>query len=478
MSLVNRIRKLSRYGTSLNNPLWLNRNIVVANNIALFCSAALFALATIHGISHPEKEVVYVTYFVSVLFLSIPFLHRMGYFDTGRTLLTFLLLVGSLLFTITRKMSQTDVSIATYYQSRIGILVFSLIPLASFHFREKKFLIINLTIGFLSLLLFDPIHNLVGVGYYQKGFTDPDYYYSNIIILFIFFILHSIVGFFKKEMDGYGQQNEELIAELHARNHQVTEQKEELRAQGEVLKELLKEKDQDLSVVTQQLININHELVQYSYTISHNLRGPVARILGLVDVLKNYSSESERANIVEMINSSTLSLDEIIHDLNKIVEIRGDNYTIRERVGFQGELNKVQQLLSEPIRANQITIITDFKVSEVFGARQQISFILFSLLSNAIQYRREDQRLQIKVSTRADAQWVVLEVEDNGKGIDMLSHQPDLFKPFRQFHPEASGKGISLYLVKLQAEKLDGRIEVKSAPGKGAKFSVYIKDWQ
>ena len=56
-------------------------------------------------------------------------------------------------------------------------------------------------------------------------------------------------------------------------------------------------------------------------------------------------------------------------------------------------------------------------------------------------------------------------------------YKEDVFMPYKYFHPDASDKGISLYLAKLQAERLHGKIDVRSTLGEGTVFSVYLKDW-
>jgi len=145
-------------------------------------------------------------------------------------------------------------------------------------------------------------------------------------------------------------------------------------------------------------------------------------------------------------------------------------------VNFLEEVNKIQMLLADPIKNHKIQFITDFKIKDIFSAKQCINFILFNLISNAIQYRKHDIQPQVRISAHRENESIVLRVEDNGKGIDLNSHRQDLFKPFRYFHPDSSGKGIGLYLVKLQAERLQGKIDVESSPGKGARFSVYLKD--
>ena len=389
-----------------------------------------------------------------------------------------MLVAGALALTVTRKLTSPEMlPMNTFLQSRTSIAVFCVIPFTMIHFRERTLLAINLIICLIVLLLFDPVHNALGVGFYQLGFTDPDYYYTNVIHVIIYLVLVGATGFFKYEMDSYSRRNEQLIETLHSRNDKIEEQKEELNTQGEILKELLKERDKDLSQVTQELINFNHELLQYSYTVSHNLRGPVARMLGLFDLYLHYSDEKEKKKILGLLHESTRELDSITLILNKIVETRSDSFNMREMVNFSLELTQIRTLLESPIKYYGIKLTEDLKVPEIFSAKQRINHLLFILLTNAIQYRRTNVPSQVKVSTYKKDHWVVLEVQDNGRGIDLDLYRGDLFKPFKYFHSEASGKGISLYLAKLQAERLHGHIDVRSIPDEGSVFSVYLKDW-
>jgi signal transduction histidine kinase len=475
----NFLNKFRYYGTSLSYPRWLNRNIIVANSISLTTIGFALILAVVHQISHPRDNVYLACLAVSAILFSVPLINRFGYHRVGRTVLTIGLVFGVLIFTITRKMTSPDpIPMNTFFQSRAAITVFCVIPFAIFRFRERKFLILNLFICLMGLLLYDPIHNAFGVGFYQLGFTDPDYFYGTVIYFIIFLILATAVGFFKFEMDEYEKENEELINTLHIRNVTIEEQKEELTSQGEILKELLKERDKDLSQVTRELIHFNHELLQYSYTVSHNLRGPVARILGLLDLYFNHSEDKEKRNIIDLILESTRELDKITLELNRIVEARNDSFNVREKVNFSNELTQIRKLLESPIKKHSVKLTEEFNVPEIFSARQRINHLLYIFITNSIQFRRNGHPAQIKVSTYKKDNWIVLEIQDNGRGIDLNLYRSDLFKPFKYFHPEVSGKGINLYFAKLQAEQLHGHIDVRSTPGQGSVFSVYLKAWE
>jgi hypothetical protein len=68
-----------------------------------------------------------------------------------------------------------------------------------------------------------------------------------------------------------------------------------------------------------------------------------------------------------------------------------------------------------------------------------------------------------------------LEVQDNGLGIDLKRNRDNLFKLYKRFHFHTEGKGLGLYLVKLQVEALGGHIAVESEINRYTKFTVYLK---
>ncbi|QLH31898.1 MAG: hypothetical protein HWD62_05150 [Cyclobacteriaceae bacterium] len=79
------------------------------------------------------------------------------------------------------------------------------------------------------------------------------------------------------------------------------------------------------------MVRHNNELRQFSYTVSHNLRAPVARLLGLTDLFKRSKPETDREEIAEMIRKSGRELDVILKDLNQIIDLRNDLYQVREK---------------------------------------------------------------------------------------------------------------------------------------------------
>ncbi|HMG93866.1 MAG TPA: ATP-binding protein, partial [Chryseolinea sp.] len=104
-----------------------------------------------------------------------------------------------------------------------------------------------------------------------------------------------------------------------------------------------------------------------------------------------------------------------------------------------------------------------------------LNSIIYNLVSNAIKYRSHDRDLHVSIRTSEDPDYWVLQVADNGLGIDMALYGKDLFKMYKRFHENHEGKGLGLYLVKLQVESLDGFIEVTSEVDIGTTFTIYFR---
>jgi signal transduction histidine kinase len=79
----------------------------------------------------------------------------------------------------------------------------------------------------------------------------------------------------------------------------------------------------------------------------------------------------------------------------------------------------------------------------------------------------------VTIRSRVEAPYLVLEVEDNGLGLD-LSGDHELFGLFRRFHTHVEGSGVGLYMVKKLVENAGGKVEVISKLGDGSTFSVYF----
>ncbi|MHC2992991.1 hypothetical protein OB13_15905 [Pontibacter sp. HJ8] len=237
-----------------------------------------------------------------------------------------------------------------------------------------------------------------------------------------------------------------------------------------------RKKDQErLLKLTENLYLQNQGLQQFNYIVSHNLRAPVANLIGLSGMLQKIDRNSSRFSdgLLNLEKSARL-LDGVIQDLNKILAIRKtDSEDARELVNLQEVNSEVLQGLQHLLDKAEGTISVDIpEEDKLWANRAYVHSILQNLVSNAIKYKSDDRPLQLEIKSVRKDGCLYLIVKDNGSGMNMELVRPQLFQLYKRFHTHREGKGIGLYLVKSQVEALGGQIDVESYPNKGTTFSL------
>lgn len=228
-----------------------------------------------------------------------------------------------------------------------------------------------------------------------------------------------------------------------------------------------------LQITIERLKARNNDLQQFSYVVSHNLRNPIARILGLASIFSDDSNENKV--IVEKIAEATTQLDETVKDISTIVSAR--NVTEKyEYISFNDEWEKVRDALKDEIDQSKPGISVDFSEAPgITSVRSYVNSMLYNLVSNAIKFRTPGIPASISVKTKVQKRGICLIVQDNGIGIDLVKNGGKIFGLYKRFGPESiPGKGIGLCLIKNQVESLHGKIEVASKPDEGSIFTIYL----
>jgi signal transduction histidine kinase len=271
---------------------------------------------------------------------------------------------------------------------------------------------------------------------------------------------------------------EELSAkqkELEFSNLEIERQRKTLVEENLLLNRELIEKNNQLTLTNEELIQHNNDLQQFSYTVSHNLRGPVASLLGLLGLTNQSKLDKETSELLDHIKKSATSLDVIIKDLGNIIDIRNSVSKVKQHIIFQDEVNHIKTLLENEINDHDVSIITDFRaVSDIYSTKPLINSILYNLISNSIKYRSKDRKAVIKVSSVKEGSSVKISVADNGLGLDIDRFKEKLFGMYKRFHSHVDGKGLGLFLVKLQTESLGGQVQIESVLGTGTTISILI----
>lgn len=237
-------------------------------------------------------------------------------------------------------------------------------------------------------------------------------------------------------------------------------------------------KEKEASIENEKLLTDvlkrNEELEQFSYIVSHNLRAPVANIIGLIGVLQTEEFKNEEIqNMVAGLDTSATKLDSVILDLNHILKVRGSIYDEKETVSFTELVGDVKQLIASLIEDKQAEIITDFsEIDKLETVKSFMMSIFYNLILNGINFGRPDLKPVIKIKSHKVKNKITLVFEDNGIGMDLSVLENKIFKPFNRYHDGQKGNGIGLFIVKTQVEALKGKLSVNSAVNKGSEFRI------
>lgn len=225
--------------------------------------------------------------------------------------------------------------------------------------------------------------------------------------------------------------------------------------------------------MTADLVKRNADLEQFTYIISHNLRAPVANIMGLSGLLDNLNVESEEdRHVLKSLSASVHKLDSVILDLNHMLQVNSQvNGNILE-IDLADIVGDILASIEYLVTREEVVVNIDFKVPAIFTLRNYLHSIFYNLLINSIKYRRPGVPPVINISSFMREHNIIITFKDNGKGIDLERNGKHLFGLYKRFDHSVEGKGMGLFMVKMQVENLGGSISIKSEPGKGAEFEM------
>jgi two-component system, sensor histidine kinase LadS len=287
------------------------------------------------------------------------------------------------------------------------------------------------------------------------------------------------------------QQNERLEQEVQKRTYELEDKKTQIEAQNQELQnqkgaiqqlndnleELVGQRTRELREALDNLTKQNQDLSQFSYIVSHNLRSPVARVMGLINIFENSQlSEAETQELMGHLRSTSRDLDTIMRDLNDILSIRTKLNTHNELVDLVEVAQDEKAFLRDEVGRAGAVIQVDFaEVGQLYSVKSYVRSILHNLLSNSLKYRSSKRKPVIQVTTCRAPGYTCLSVQDNGMGMDLSNlDQYKIFGLYQRMHEHTEGKGMGLFLVKTQIESLGGKIEVESEVEVGTTFRVYF----
>jgi signal transduction histidine kinase len=240
----------------------------------------------------------------------------------------------------------------------------------------------------------------------------------------------------------------------------------------------LKAQNDDLLLINQKLIKTKAELDNFVYSVSHNLKGPLSSIHGLVNLtrLEDPMATNPFGPYLNMIEKSLFKLNETLDEIldysrNASGELKIEPLSLKRLTQLS-----IERFKSIGATDMQISIEEDV-VSDFYSDAYRISIILNNIIANAIKYhdiKKSKRFIRITLRIGADA---VIQVEDNGIGIQS-QYLPLIFNMFYRACQQSEGAGLGLYIAREAVHKLEGTISVKSDLDVGSIFTIVLPNQQ
>lgn len=230
--------------------------------------------------------------------------------------------------------------------------------------------------------------------------------------------------------------------------------------------------------VTNDLIQRNKDLEQFTYIISHNLRAPVANILGLSVLIRHPGTNRKvKGECMKGLETSVKRLDGVVSDLNQIIQVRRGISEKKEKAKFSSMVYNITDSIRYLMDKENVKINTNFSnVDEIFTVKSYMYSIFYNLISNSIKYRKAEEPPVIDIISRQTEKKTIVSFKDNCLGIDLKLHKDKVFGLYKRFHMHVEGKGMGLYMVKTQVESLGGRIDIRSEVNKGTEIVLEFQN--
>jgi PAS domain S-box-containing protein len=238
----------------------------------------------------------------------------------------------------------------------------------------------------------------------------------------------------------------------------------------------LRESQVSLEKKNEELNKVNQELDRFVYSISHDLRAPVASVLGLISLAEEAPKLEDTKEVLKMQREALDRLDLYIRDV--IDYSRNKRLTpISKRLVLSEIVENSLTNLAYLPTIGQIEFFHEYEQGDhVWSDQMRVRIVVNNLLSNAIKYldpKKDHPYIRIATSRQKNGLTVI--VQDNGVGINP-DYEERVWEMFYRGTSDSSGSGLGLYILQESLAALEGTVELETEFGKGTKFTVFIPD--
>lgn len=269
----------------------------------------------------------------------------------------------------------------------------------------------------------------------------------------------------------------------------------------------LKEKNDELKRHSQRIEEVNQEMQDFVYVVSHDLKSPLVNIQGftgrlaklfiktksqletlyqeltIIPQVNGYAERLQKiienidekgAESFEFIHSASKKMNDMIGELLALSRVETRRMPM-EPTDIGQEIDTIIKAIKYQIQEKNLRIVID-PMPTITCERTRINQVFSNLITNAVKFIGEKENKTIHIGYKEQRNHHLFFVKDNGIGIDQKDHQK-IFRVFYRCDTKASGHGMGLSLAKKIITKHEGKIWLESKIGSGSVFYFTIKKY-
>jgi signal transduction histidine kinase len=264
----------------------------------------------------------------------------------------------------------------------------------------------------------------------------------------------------------------QLNGEIILQKQEIQLQSEELASSNETISAINQTLEERIQTRTLELKQAYRELDTFFYRASHDFRRPLTTFMGLAEVAKITIHDPASLELFEKVNDTARSLDKMVFKLQSISDV-GTQELVYKEVNLKALCELEIDKFWPEIQKGHVQVELFVKLENPFLSYPSLLQIIISnLLENAINFNNKtDPHVWLTV-VETDHE-ISIEVRDNGEGIPK-EYNERVFEMYFRASERSKGNGLGLYIVKKTVQKLNGRLEMTSAPEQGTTVRVFL----
>lgn len=260
---------------------------------------------------------------------------------------------------------------------------------------------------------------------------------------------------------------DERTMALMERESDLADRIEEIEAQKEELTAAVEELDRRNKILETALTELrerNHELDQILYRASHDLRSPIASIMGILNLLEDESLNEIQRQCYNHIRDRSSQMDQLLKSLSSLSKtISNDIHFSTANVEsiIRGCINDLRYMTN----FSSVVIRTETRgLTHVTTDKLLVCIILKNLVANALTFRDPGKEGFVQIYSTVAPSYFEIEIVDDGEGISDLI-KDKIFNMFYRGSGYSTGAGLGLYVVKKIVDQLKGHVRFTSGGG-------------